>query len=332
MADAPAQFFHLPPGGPATARLQEAEGYFLAGNLNEALAAAQQAWRAHPDQPDVFRVLAYVHMARGEYEPAAGAGYHAVQLDPENPSSYAVYAQVFVSFNVLAKADETLMHAVARFPNEPALLALAADVAFRRHRDADGESAARRALAVNPDDAYAKVLLGTYCLRRRWYAQAEPLLTAATVAYPHRFDYQRDAGIAALHAGHPRAAVALLRAAWQLNRQDVATQQHLFAALQMSGSAAVGYWRLALYFREHMVGGWFLVAGGLVFAFIALVILSILAATTGGNAVAGIWALCFLIAACALILPPIPGLALRARKGKKLKATLTRLLPPEPVV
>ena len=25
----------------------------------------QQAWREHPQEPDVFRVLAYLHMARG---------------------------------------------------------------------------------------------------------------------------------------------------------------------------------------------------------------------------------------------------------------------------
>lgn len=231
------RFFHLSLTSPALGLLEEAEHYFLAGNLNEALAAAQQAWREHPGEPDVFRVLAYIHMARGEYPPAAQAAYQSVLLESANPASYATLAQVYITFNMLGNAEETLRAAQQQFPDDPALLVLRADVAFRLRRDDSGEHLAMQALHLNAGDGYAKALLGAYRLRQKRYPGAESLLREAVEVYPQRWDYLRDYGIALLHQQQYVKAREALTASFRLNSADNSTMQHLVYAQRLSANA-----------------------------------------------------------------------------------------------
>jgi tetratricopeptide (TPR) repeat protein len=249
------RFFNLSPGGQATKRLEEAEDFFLAGNLNEALAAAQQAWREHPRESDVFRVLAYVHTARGEYPPAAQSAYQAVVTDGDNPASLATLAQVYLTFGMLPLAEETLVPAVQRFPDDSSLLALLADVRFRRHQEDAGRDLARRALQRNPTDAYAKALLGGHYLRRKDYDNAVQLLDRAAEVYDSRWDYQRDYGIAALHTAREETALHALIRSFRMNPADTRLQQYLHFALKIADRANPfsGFWRLSLFIYDR---GW----------------------------------------------------------------------------
>ena len=252
------RFFHLSLTGPAYGRLQEAEQFFLAGNLNEALAAAQQAWREHPQDSDVFRVLAYIHMARGEYEPAAKAGYQAVVVDDQNPASYATLCQVYITFNMLGNAEEIITLAQQRYPEDPSLLVLGADLRFRQHRDEEAARLARQALSFNPDDNYAKALLGVYSLRKRLFLEASALLADAVQAYPQRWDYLRDLGIAHLHLAQYADARKLLLESYRLNRMDQSTKQHAFFALRCAESRMSGYWAVSFFFFDYAWLGWIL--------------------------------------------------------------------------
>jgi len=252
------RFFHLSLTGPVFGRLQEAEQFFLAGNLNEALAAAQQAWREHPQDPDVFRVLAYIHMARGEYEPAAKAGYQALIFDGENPASYATLCQVYITFNMLGNADEIITLAHQRFPEDASLMVLGADLRFRQHRDEEAARSTRKALSVNPDDNYAKALLGVYSLRKRRFVEARELLADAVHAYPQRWDYLRDLGIALLHLAQYAEARQALLESYRLNRLDQSTKQHAFFALRCAGTHLPGYWAVSFFFFDYAWLGWLL--------------------------------------------------------------------------
>lgn len=245
------RFFHLTPGTPAAARLAESEHYYLAGNFNESLAATQQAWREHPREPDVFRVLAYLHMARGEYPPAAQAAYQAVALDGNNPASLATLAQVYVTFNNLTLAEEALGLAMSRFPGDTMLLTLSADVHFRRGRTALGVQLAQRALSQNPEDAYARALLGTHFLRKRDYNAAAHMLATAVAAYPHRWDYLRDYGIALLHTGVYPAARDLLTQSFRLRPDDHLTRHGLYYAINITANRNAWYWIINLFFQRY---------------------------------------------------------------------------------
>jgi len=264
------RFFQLSPTSPAYARLEEAEAFFLLGNLNEGLAAAQQAWREHPLEPDVFRVLAYLHMARGEYPPASTAAYQAVTLNGDNPASYAILTQVYLTFNMLAKAQETIELARQRFPRDASLLVLEADLRFRKHQPARGAQLAHDALEVNSEDAYAKALLGVYRLQCKRYADSVELLRAATKAYPQRWDYLRDLGIALLHVGAVAPAQIVLAQSLRINPADLSTKQHLYLALrQLASSSAI--WKVAMYFYDHTTLGWLLWIIGVLTGFVGLV-------------------------------------------------------------
>lgn len=316
-----ARFFHLSPISPALGRLQEAERFFLAGNLNEALAAAQQAWREQPQEPDVFRVLAYIHMARGEYPPAAQAAYQAVLNDGDNPASYASFSQVYLTFGMLHHAEETIMLARQRFPDDSTLLVLAADLRFRQGRIREAVQLARQALAANADDYYAKALIGTSCLRNRQYREAVDLLAAAVQAYPQRWDYLRDYGIALLNLGQYADARQALAQGFRLNSADPGLQQHFHYALRFTGSAAPGLWAISFFFYNFAWLGWLLFLLGI----ISMVIGISLGVIRLPNPDSWNWLpLLLLTGGLALICCTISGITLRQRRGEKFERALRK--------
>ncbi|MHB9132867.1 MAG: tetratricopeptide repeat protein [Armatimonadota bacterium] len=317
------RFFHINPTSPARVRLEEVEHYFLAGNLNEALAAAQQAWREHEADPDVFRVLAYIHMARGEYPPAAQAAYQSVKLEPNNAASYASLAQVYVTFNMLPLAEETLAVALRNFHQDAALLVLQADVCFRRGRDQQGEELASRGLAQNPGDSYAKALLGTHHLKKKRYAQAADALADAVVAYPTRWDYLRDSGIALLHLAQYDLAKLTLTRSVQLHDTDTSAKQHLLYALKFGDDRAAPYWKLSWFFFNHTGLGW------------TMNLIGWIAALTGFFWTYGVFVLdgwkeigwppvALLVVGVALIVTTMSGIVMRSRRGQRFDQYLQK--------
>jgi tetratricopeptide (TPR) repeat protein len=330
MATTDTRFFQLSLSGTALGRLEEAEHFYLAGNLNEALAAAQQAWRESPQEPDVFRVLAYIHLARGEYEPAAQAAYQAVVIDGENPASYASLAQVYLSFQMLAKAEETLHTARQRFPRDAALLVLAADLLFRSHHDTQAVKAAQQALAINPRDGYAKALLGAYYLRSKRYDACAPLLRDVVDVYPQRWDYLRDLGIAQFHCGSMPDALQALSQSFRRNPSDTATQQYLFLALRwLRGRSFLT--DATVYFYKRIQFCWVMNIIGVLLAIIAVAIL--LNQLSDGDSMGhGIDLTPYLIptgllvVGVALIWLTLPAARLSGRRGKKFEMGLWKTL------
>jgi tetratricopeptide (TPR) repeat protein len=251
------QFFSLSPTGTALSRLREAEGYFLAGNLNEALAAAQQAWREHSQEPDVFRVLAYLHMARGEFPPAVQAARQAVVLESGNPLSYAILAQVYLTFGVQKMARDVLTQAQERFPGDLTFTALLADLCLRSRQFRQGVELAQRVLAGNPRDGYMKALLGQHFRTRKQYKEAALYLHDAVEVYPQRADYLRDLGISLLHLRRPDQAARCLAHSMALNPHDSTTRHYLFYAIRTE-QAGSWYWHASWFFFEHGFLGWVL--------------------------------------------------------------------------
>jgi len=317
-------FFLLSPLSPVCARLREAEAFFLAGNLNEALAAAQQAWREHPREPEVFRVLAYLHMARGEYPPAEQAAHQAVLLDDANPLSHAMLAQVYLAFDIRRSADELLTKAVARFPNELSLIALLADLSFRQRQYPRAVEMANRVLQANAHDGYMHALLGQYQLQRRQYGLAGGHLAEAVAAYPQRADYARDLGIARLRQGDYPAAARALSGSLALRPSDVMTQRCLFLALKLLPGGG-WYWRAAHFFFKYAAFGWILIIAAFFTAGISGIWL-LVAAVAGGS---DFWDVfnpgALLVVSLALIVLLVPGLHLAGRKGERFEARLHKM-------
>jgi len=270
------RFFVLSPLSPASERLREAEQFFLAGNLNEALAAAQQAWREHPHEADVYRVLAYLHMARGEFPPAVQAARQGMAIDGDNPMSHAMLAQVYLTFDIHKLAREVLTQASQRFPAELSFIALLADLCLRQRQYAQGVELAQQVLLRNPQDGYMQALLGQHFRTRRRYADAVPYLTHAVATYPQRADYQRDLGIALLHIGQDAAASRHLAQSMTMNPDDDTTKHYLFYALR-NWPHASWYWRVSRFFFEYaglgrlcLLIGWSAIIMGAIWLLVAL--------------------------------------------------------------
>ena len=316
-------FFRLSPMGPASKRLAEAEHYYLQGNLNEALAAAQQAWREHPAEADVMRVLAYVHMSRGEYPPAAQAAWQAITRDGENPASYATMGQVYLTFNMLAQADETLSAAIKKFPNDVSLLVLAADLSFRRGNSDRGAELASRVLANNPDDGYAGALLGVYYKMKKRYPEAARLLTRAVQVYPRRWDYLRDLGISRLHTEEYAGALEALSLSFRRYPFDLDAKRHLFLALKLAADSSSFYWRTAFFFFVNSAFGWLINIIGVVCSTVGLIWGLIALGDTDVSIMTP--SLVFLFGLFLMILPHA-GLIAGMRRGERFDRYLSREL------
>jgi|GEM_PF-2479322 len=249
------RFFTISPTGTAASRLREAEGYFLSGNLNEALAAAQQAWREHPQEPDVFRILAYLHMARGEFPPAVQAARQAVVVESGNPLSFAILAQVYLTFGVQKMARDVLTQAQERFPGDLTFTALLADLCMRSRQFRQGIELARQVLAGNPHDGYMKALLGQHFRTRKRYREAAPYLRDAVDTYPQRADYLRDLGVSLLHLRQSDEAARHLARSMALNPHDHITRHYLFYAIRTE-QVGSWYWYASWFFYEHGFFGW----------------------------------------------------------------------------
>ncbi len=321
-----AQFFNLNPTGVATARLSEAEGYYLAGNLNEGLAAAQQAWREYPQEPDVYRVLAYLHMSRGEYPPAAQAAYRAVELDPGNAASYAILGQVYLTFGLMPQAEQTLATALQQFPQDAMLLAELADLRFRRQQLNAAVLTAQQALQANPEDGYTSALLGMHYLKKRKFHQAVPLLRSAVRIYPFRPDYLRDFGIAAFKMNDMINAEWGLRESLKHGPDDEVTKRYLHQLLVAKRRNDMLGCGLTLYFHDYSGFGWFLIIMGILLLLIGLIVTLVAALDTTAKMPQWIWGGGLLIVGFGCLFFPWPGLRMSRMKGKKLTGLLRQEL------
>jgi len=326
MTNSTSQFFQLAPTCSAHARLEEAEHYFLLGNLDEALATAQQAWREHPQEPDVFRVLAYLHMSRGEYQPAEQAARVAVQLDGMHAASHATLAQVYLTFNVQQMARQTLDAAQQQFPHDAALLVLSADLHFRQRHDLDGVAMATRALEYSSRNGYAQALLGAYYLRQQNFRCAADFLTGAVEGYPLRWDYQRDLGIALLHEQQYRDACTRLLSALQLHPHDESLQHYLWYALHFDESPATWYWQNSFFFYRHYGLGILLHIIGYPAGLCGLLWCIALVSTGTYSSSSLPWALFFLLGGAVLLFIANSGTSMRRRKGVKFEHALNQAI------
>lgn len=305
-------YFDISPASPARTRLEEAEEYFLAQNFNEALAAAQQAWREYPREADVFRILAYIHMTRGEYQPAAQAAYQSVLIEGNNPASFSILAQVYLTFNMFQLAEETLQKAREHFPQDTSLLLLHADVLFRRNNPKLAEQFAWQALQQSPNDAYARSLLGSYYLKKRRYREAAPQLQAAVNAYPQRWDYMRDLGISLLRTGHPHEAREMLEKSFRLNTHDISTAHNLYLAFRQDNARQGWYWVVVRFCYDYIVFGWLLEIFGIVLFILSLGVLFSVTHILSNTLLKGVL---YLLSGVISIILGHPALQLRFKKG-----------------
>jgi len=104
----------------------------LLPQLDEALAAGQQAVKYAPDNPDAFYTLGQVHEKMGHYKDAEQAYLRAAKLNPENPDIYFSLGTLYEDqLNDNGKSVE----------------------AFRRHLELGGVHARARAAVSQADQA-----------------------------------------------------------------------------------------------------------------------------------------------------------------------------------
>ena len=106
----------------------------LLPQLDEALAAAQEAVKHAPENPDAFYMLGQVHEKVGHYKDAEQAYVRAAKLNPENPDLYFALGTLY---------EDQL--------NEPGKSV----EAFRRYLDLGGTHARARAAVSQADQAVA---------------------------------------------------------------------------------------------------------------------------------------------------------------------------------
>ena len=126
--------------------------------LARGAAEARKAIALAPNEPDGYRALGYILLARTEYDQAKDALKRAIEINPSDASALAVWGSVQSFSGEVGGATESLQLALKLDPMlEPKLVFDLAVAYYLAHRHEDALRIAERGLARYPDFAMFNV-------------------------------------------------------------------------------------------------------------------------------------------------------------------------------
>lgn len=90
----------------ARARYKEGFAHFVAGRLDEAIAAYRAALELDPDLALAWNGLSTAHRRRGELDQAIEAGRRLAELEPDDPLSHTNLSILYQSKGMIDEAEE----------------------------------------------------------------------------------------------------------------------------------------------------------------------------------------------------------------------------------
>ncbi|QFG24925.1 tetratricopeptide repeat protein [Actinomadura sp. WMMB 499] len=123
---------------------------YRADRDREALTAFLHAREHGPDEPDVYRMLAWTHYALGEAEPARAAAEHGLRLAPGDAGIAAVLALVLLRLRDEPGARAHAERALSLAPEDPSVHRWYGTVALATGRPRAAADAFRESLRADP--------------------------------------------------------------------------------------------------------------------------------------------------------------------------------------
>lgn len=172
------------------------------GAPEQALAAAQEALVAAPDDAQAHRWLAAALAANDEPQKALASMDRALALAPDNADLHFQRAGLLLGAGQIHDANAALHRAVGLDPNQFGAYIMQAQLALGRADLDDAERLQRLAARIDPDHVWVRAIEGMVSLRRGDVAGAQRLLSAAAELAPDDPQVRQALGFAYMAAGH----------------------------------------------------------------------------------------------------------------------------------
>lgn len=172
------------------------------GATDQALAVAQAAVAARPEDATPHRLLALTQQVAGEHAQALASIERAVALAPEDALVHLSRARLLLGARQLGAASEALATTTALDPNQFAGYMLQALVALGRNDPGEAERVNRLASLVDAQHPYVAAIDGMVALQRGDAERAAKRLAAAVQQLPDDPVLRNALGFAYLAQGH----------------------------------------------------------------------------------------------------------------------------------
>lgn len=172
------------------------------GDAAQALAVAQDAIAAQPQDPMLHRLLAAARHLSGDLTAALAAIEAALELAPDDPGLHVERAGLLLGARQLGEADAALARAVGLDPNQFAAYAIQGQLALGRGDIDEAERLARTAGRIAPSHPHVAAIEGMVALRRGDADSALSILSQAAQRAPEEAVVRNALGFAYMAKGH----------------------------------------------------------------------------------------------------------------------------------
>ena len=193
----------------------------------EALAAAQAAVIATPDNPAALQALAYAQQANGDATQALASLDRAIELAPDDADAHFARAGLLVGEGQVDAAQAALARSIGLDPNQFGAYVLQAQLALRRGDLDEADRLRRLASRIVPEHPHLVAIEGTVALRRGDATTAQRVLANALMAWPGDAHVGYALGFTYLQQGH----LAFAEQAFRQVRENVPAAKNLHALI-----------------------------------------------------------------------------------------------------
>ena len=208
------------------------------GAAEAALNAAQEAVRAHPEDPQAHRLLsAALRLSRRPAE-ALESIERAIALEPEDSGLHLERGLVLLGTGDAAAAGEAMSTSVGLDPNKVAAYVVQAQLALSRGDIDEARSLASTASRASPEHPHVAALLGTIALRTGDAEKALKILGPASAHHPDDPVLRHALGFAYMAHGNLAFAEQAFRGLLESQPDSLAVRSVLADLVSRQGRAA----------------------------------------------------------------------------------------------
>ena len=193
----------------------------------EALAAAQAAVIATPDNAAALQALAFAQQANGDPAQALASLDRAIALAPDDADAHFARAGLLLGGGQFDAAQAALAKSIGLDPNLFGAYVLQAQLALQRSDLDEAERLRRLAARILPEHPHLAAIEGTVALRRGDATTAQRVLANALMAWPGDAHVGYALGFTYMRQGH----LAFAEQAFRTVRENVPAAKNLHALI-----------------------------------------------------------------------------------------------------
>lgn len=229
-----------------------AQAQLAGGDTQGAVGTAREAWRQFPDRTEIVTGLVYALLDRGQAGPARALAQDIFAAHPDDPQLFRLLVDVHRGGQTLPQLLRWLEQQAAAAPTTPGWLEQLAQLCREEGRLAEAVSAYERLLKLRPTAGEVLRAAGEAALAAEDMDRAERWLQQALALNPEDPNLVTMIGQVYLKQGRPAEALALWKRGFGYRTTDPTSVLRLGGTLQRAGLSREA---LAIYKEARQAAG-----------------------------------------------------------------------------